>query len=333
MRTQRAASVVLVSGLMLLLSQCAADAGVKVWGYSKQNGSGGAEIGGGVSDGGGSPGGGGGGSTGGGSSGGSGTPDVSYTPPSSGGSGTPTYDGSGPVTGGETVTFDPNFRGAMQRPPGFQTGTACLYFPESPGACPVTPAPPERLRGRRGRARPAPPPIDPYEVAESIARSMPLLPGEIRADPAGRGWTGVATWWWLEPAPRTIAAVATLGAERVVVTAVPSPAWNFGDGGAPGYGPGRPYRRGDRSSGGAVTHRFETRCLPGDRGRNPYVLDSCSDAGYTVAADVTWTISFVATGPVPGSGSLPSRTTSTAVAYPVNEVRAFLRSDRGDGPS
>jgi hypothetical protein len=329
MRAHRATRIVLVAGLVLLLYRCAtADAGVKVWGYSKQNGSGQAEVGGGVSDAGSSP------PSSGGSSGGSGTPDVSYAPPSSGGTGTPTYDASAPpVTGGETVPFDPNFRGAMQRPPGVQTGTACLYFPEAPGACPVTPAPPETLRGRRGRARAAPP-IDPYAVAESIARSMPLLPGEVRTDPASRGWAGVATWFWLEPAPRTIAAVAVLGAERIVVTAVPSPAWNFGDGAAPEYGAGRPYRRGAAPVDGAVAHRYETRCLPGDLGRNPYVLDSCSDVGYRVEANVTWTISFVATGPVPGAGTLPSRTTTATAAYPVNEVRSFLSSDRdGGGPS
>ena len=144
----------------------------------------------------------------------------------------------------------------------------------------------------------------------------------------------MATWFWLEPAPRTIAAVAVLGAEQIVVTAVPSPAWNFGDGAAPAYGAGRPYERGDGAGEGAVAHRYETRCLPGDQGRNPYVLDSCSDVGYRVEANVTWTISFVATGPVPGAGALPSRTTTATVAYPVNEVRAFLSSDRdGGGPS
>jgi hypothetical protein len=163
---------------------------------------------------------------------------------------------------------------------------------------------------------------------------MPLLPGEVRTDPARRGWAGVATWFWLEPAPRTIAAVAVLGAEQIVVTAVPNPAWDFGDGAAPRYGTGRPYERGDASVDGAVAHRYETRCLPGDPGRNPYVLDSCSDVGYRVEADVTWTISFVATGPVPGAGALPSRTTTATAAYPVNEVRAFLSSDRdGGGPS
>ena len=60
-------------------------------------------------------------------------------------------------------------------------------------------------------------------------------------------------------------------------------------------------------------------------------VDTCTANGYRVAAAVTWTITFVATGPVPGGGPLPSRTTSTDVAYPVNEVRSFLGD--GDGPS
>lgn len=324
MRVGSAIRLMLLGGLVLLLWPGSTYADPEVWGYSKQDGPGEAEVGGGVSDGGGSP-------PSGGSTGGSGTPEVDYAPPSSGGSGTPTYDTSAPtVSGGDEVAYDyGGFEGALGRTPGFPAGTACLYFPESPGACPVEPAPPETLRGRRGRARPAP--IDPYAVAESIARSMPLLPGEIRADPGGRGWTGVPSWFWLEPAPRTIAAVAVLGPTTVVVTAVPSPAWNFGDGAEPQYGAGRPYRRDEAPDDGAVAHRYETRCLAGDSGRNPYVLDSCTASGYRVAADVAWTISFVATGPIPGGGPLPSRTTSTDLAYPVNEVRSFL--GKGDGPS
>jgi hypothetical protein len=76
----------------------------------------------------------------------------------------------------------------------------------------------------------------------------------------------------------------------------------------------------------AVLHAYETRCLPGDQGRNPYVLASCGSTGYRVEAIVVWRISFTATGPIDASGGLPTRTTETSAAYPVSEARGFLVS-------
>jgi hypothetical protein len=99
--------------------------------------------------------------------------------------------------------------------------------------------------------------------------------------------------------------------------------WRFGDGAVRGAGPGRPYRPGTPPAG-AVLHRYETRCLPGDRGRNLYVLASCRSEGYLVEAVVLWGVSYLATGPVSGSGELPARSTATSIAYPVGEARAFL---------
>lgn len=84
-----------------------------------------------------------------------------------------------------------------------------------------------------------------------------------------------------------------------------------------------PYVAG-RPPAGSIRHLYETRCLPGVVGRNPYVLPSCGARGYALAALVHWTISFEATGAVTASGSLPSRITSTGLAYPVSEARAFL---------
>ena len=40
-----------------------------------------------------------------------------------------------------------------------------------------------------------------------------------------------------------------------------------------------PYRSGPPPEG-AIVHIYETRCLPGDEGRNPYVLGSCGSNGY-----------------------------------------------------
>jgi hypothetical protein len=71
-------------------------------------------------------------------------------------------------------------------------------------------------------------------------------------------------------------------------------------------------------------HRYETRCLPGDQGRNPYVLASCGSRGYRLEAVILWRISFTASGPIEASGTLPSRTTATSRPYPVSEARGFL---------
>jgi hypothetical protein len=90
-------------------------------------------------------------------------------------------------------------------------------------------------------------------------------------------------------------------------------------------GPGRSYRPGPPPAD-AVVHVYETRCLPGDQGRNPYVLGSCGSTGYEVEAIVVWRISFIATGPIDVSGALPTRTTETSAPYPVSEARGFLVS-------
>ena len=78
-------------------------------------------------------------------------------------------------------------------------------------------------------------------------------------------------------------------------------------------GPGRPYRPGPPPAD-AVLHLYETRCLPGDQGRNPYVLGSCGSSGYGVEAVVAWRISYSASGPIDASGTLPTRTTATSIA-------------------
>jgi len=74
---------------------------------------------------------------------------------------------------------------------------------------------------------------------------------------------------------------------------------------------------------------YGTRCLPGDQGRNPYVLASCGANGYSVQAVVSWRVSYQASGPVASGGGLPTRTTETSALYPVSEARAFLVT--GDG--
>jgi hypothetical protein len=181
--------------------------------------------------------------------------------------------------------------------------------------------------GRRGpRAGRGAPPIDPRVLAQLAAERLALVPGSIEVSPSRqvKGLTGAPSWFWLDPAPTTESVTVAQGGESVTVTAIPSSVvWAFGDGDEVDGGPGRPYgEHADRR--GAVRHTYRTRCLPGDQGRDPYVLASCTPDGYQVQASVEWTISFQAVGPIAAAGGLPLQTTSTTITYPVTEVRGFL---------
>jgi len=194
-------------------------------------------------------------------------------------------------------------------------GRVCIYAPNSVLPC-------YTLVGTGGA--PAGPALDPAAIAASVADRLPLSPGRIRKSPNVTGLTGTDSWFWLDPAPRTQEVTVSLAGETVTVTAEPSGVeWHFGDGAGLLAGPGRPYRPGPLPAD-AVLHGYETRCLPGDSGRNPYVLGSCGSAGYGVEAVVVWRISYTARGPVAASGTLPTRATETSIAYPVSEARAFL---------
>jgi hypothetical protein len=193
-------------------------------------------------------------------------------------------------------------------------GHSCTYLPDS-----VLPCFRVVMPGGGGVSSPG---VSPAGVAESIASGLSLSAGEIHVSPTAGGLTGAASWFWLDPAPGTSTVSVTLGGESVTVTAEPEVKWRFGDGGSAG-GAGVAYRRGPAPSE-AVTHVYGTRCLPGDRGRDPYVLESCGAGGYTVEAVVTWRVSFSASGLISASGGLATRTTDTSVAYPVSEARAFL---------
>lgn len=197
------------------------------------------------------------------------------------------------------------------------SGHACVYLGDASGLCyTVTTA---------GGGTAGGPRLNPAAIAAGLAARLDLFPGRIQASPSASrgGLTGVHSWFWLAPAPRREALSISLGGERVSVSAVPSVEWRFGDGAALFGGPGRPYAPGPPPSD-SIRHLYETRCLPGDLGRNPYVLSSCGTRGYPVAALVHWAITFEASGPIVASGSLPSRTTTTGRAYPVSEARAFL---------
>jgi hypothetical protein len=192
-------------------------------------------------------------------------------------------------------------------------GQQCVYAPSTSPLCFAIVGP------NGGR-------LDPSSVAAAVAQSMDLVLPPIEASPSASrdGLTGDASWFWLDGAPREQSVTVRLGAELVTVTADPSATdWSFGDGAVRSGGAGVAYRPGAPPAD-AITHVYETRCLPGDQGRDPNVLASCGGDGYAVAAQVRWTISFTATGPIAASGALPARTTESSLVYPVSEARAFL---------
>jgi len=239
-------------------------------------------------------------------------------PPSVGGTGTP-LQGVRTLPSNAAILRNPSPLGAGS----FwftANGQRCAYSAKSNGVCfnVATGAP-----GPRGAPR-----VDPRVLAQLAAQRLTLSPGQIVASPSSRttGLTGAPSWFWLAPAPATESLTVTGGGERVTVTAVPSSVvWTFGDGGQVDGGSGRPY--GNRTAGaGSIQHVYGTRCLPGDQGHDPYVLSSCTADGYQVGAGVEWTISFQAAGPIATAGGLAPRTTSTGIAYPVDEVRSFLIS-------
>lgn len=201
-------------------------------------------------------------------------------------------------------------------------GPGSFWYTPGPGrACPYAPgtiAPCYTLVG------PGAPAADPTALAAAVADRLPLLPGRIRTSPQATGLTGAFSWFWLDPGPTAEELTVTLVGEKVTVTAEPSVIeWRPGDGARLLGGPGVPYRPGSPPEG-AIVHNYETRCLPGDQGRNPFVLGSCGSNGYALQAVVTWRISFTASGPIDAAGALPARTTVAESPYPVSESRAFL---------
>jgi hypothetical protein len=204
-------------------------------------------------------------------------------------------------------------------------GQQCIYVPNGVAPC-FNVAPPAGAP-----AAPTAPPVNPAALAASAANQLDLGPGRIEASPSAQvnGLTGAASWFWLSPAPSSRSVSVGLRGEHVTVTARPDRVtWSFGDGSGVDAGPGVPYTPGPPPAG-AIRHVYQTRCLPGDQGRDPYVLSSCGADGYTVTVTLGWSVSYTATGPVSASGGLPARTTSTTLAYPVSEARGFLTAGGG----
>lgn len=193
-------------------------------------------------------------------------------------------------------------------------GHQCMYAPNSVLPC-FTVVGPGATAAAGG--------LNPAAIAASVADRTVLVPGRVEASPSRGGLAGADSWFWLNPTPQRRSLSVTLAGESVTVTADPSVEWRFGDGSSLNGGPGVPYQPG-LAPAGAVEHVYQTRCLPGDQGRDPYVLASCGDTGYGVEALVVWRISYQAFGAVATSGTLPTRTTASSSVYPVSEARAFL---------
>ena len=193
-----------------------------------------------------------------------------------------------------------------------------MYAPDSVLPC-------YTLVGPGGNA-PAGQQLNPQAIAVSVAEHLALTPGAIHASPRQTGLTGAPSWFWLDPAPRAEELTVSLAGETVTVSADPATVeWQFGDGTSLAGGPGRAYELGPPPAG-SVVRVYQTRCLPGDQGRNPYVLATCGSTGYRVEATIDWQIRFSARGPINATGALPTRTTATSITYPVSEARGFLIS-------
>ena len=117
------------------------------------------------------------------------------------------------------------------------------------------------------------------------AERLTLSPGQVKASPSTAGLTGAASWFWLDPGRQQEQLSVSLAGEAVTVTAVPRITWRFGDGASVDGGPGVPYQPGSVPAD-AITHVYEMRCLPGDQGHDPYVLQSCGRDGYQLTAIV-----------------------------------------------
>jgi hypothetical protein len=228
---------------------------------------------------------------------------------------------------GEPTLSRSGGEGERESVPSRANGETCQSLPASAIPCYGVVALPPEVAPETVKA----PPVNPAVLAAAAANRLSLLAGRIEVSPSARtaGLTGAASWFWLEPPPSPQSLSVSLRGEHVTVSAASTAVrWIFGDGTSVLGGAGVPYREGAAPSG-AVRHVYQTRCLPGDQGHDPYVLSSCGSSGYTVRAAVEWGISYQASGPVTAGGSLPSRSTEASASYPVSEARAFLSGGSG----
>jgi hypothetical protein len=163
-------------------------------------------------------------------------------------------------------------------------------------------------------------------TTEQVTCATPLTPPpmpawtgldfSVGANPARTGLVGLATWFWLAPAPGARTVDEVNGGVEYTVTAAPvATRWDFGDGatfqpvGESGFGRSYP-------QASSIVHTYEAH----------------SQAGYAVHAavryDVTWTAAVGGRnfGPYPlGSIELPAR----SLVYPVEQAEPELIATGG----
>src|SRR5438552_2061195 len=105
--------------------------------------------------------------------------------------------------------------------------------------------------------------------SQQYGPSRARVRAHLDASAARPGEAGAPSWFWLDPAPTRQSLSITLAGETVSVIADPTVEWRFGDGASLAGGPGVPYEA-STSAAGAITHAYQTRCLPGDQGHDPY---------------------------------------------------------------
>jgi hypothetical protein len=99
--------------------------------------------------------------------------------------------------------------------------------------------------------------VDPRTIAQRLVRDLPYPAARVGANPATRGLTGLASWFWVDgytSAP-IVDTVTELGMTVTVEATPASTDWDFGDGTA-GNGLGLGVAPPGRST---VTHQYEVR--------------------------------------------------------------------------
>ncbi len=146
------------------------------------------------------------------------------------------------------------------------------------------------------------------QVAAPPAMPPPPLAGTVKVNPTPAGLTGLASWFWLDPAPR-VHTVQLPDGYRVTQTPA-SVIWSFGDGATLDLpmpaGAGTAYPQAS-----TVQHTYERFSTAG------YAV------GATVSWDVTWTLATGAStlGPY-ALGTV--RSTAASFRYPVEQAQAVL---------
>jgi hypothetical protein len=158
----------------------------------------------------------------------------------------------------------------------------------------------EVCAGAAGDA-PAPPPPPAPPTMEQVLNAIDVPEPDIGRNPAGRGLTGLASWFWVEGATDTIAVEVTLDGWTVTGTLTADEwRWTLGDAGYTTTGPGS-------EADPAVEHVFQRK---GD---------------VTVTVDIAWSGSYTVSG-YGTSFTVPGLTTSSSSSldYEVVEARAVV---------